>query len=745
MNQETAMRSTELSLREALSLLRRRKMVILQTFVVIVLVGVVITALSKPVYRTRTRILVEGKSMTVSTVNTSDPFSGLFTPSNGYDVLTQIEVLQSEDLLNRVYKAANIPYNPLTKSEARPVALTVKQVGDTNVIEIFADSQQPLYSERLARALPDVYKLYIAGNTEDQVQNALSFAQSRLKDEMAKETQAEIALERFKKKTKLSNLDIQRSDRIQAASQAEAELRRAQQENDGAIAAYNSLVASRDSIPPLLETPTTQSNNLQRDAQKDRIATLKALRAEKMILFKANHPEVQKVEAQIAEQEARLKEMPEKITTVSKTTNLRYVKAQDLVDDAKSRVSATEKQLARAQANAESLRGRVDEFNNIERIMNELQRDIDRRAAMVTSLTQTVANMQLHDKAIHDPVVTITPAEAPEQIAPKVTRNLVLAILFGLALGIGFALLQEYLDDRVNSTDEARQIAGVPALGYVPLLAKQESRLISDARSGSTLESFRVLRSNVQFASVDMPVSSLMLTSTNPGEGKSMTACNLAIAMALDGRSVILVDADLRLPTIHEKLGLTQQPGLTNVLLGRKELEETLQTTDIPGLRILTAGSLPPNPAELLNSLAMRQLHDDLKDLADVVIFDCPPCLATADAQVMSSIVDGVLFVMQLGETKKSPMRHSIDLLNQAHARIIGVVFNKIDLSASRDDYYYSFDSYYTNGNGNGNGKKSRNGYLSRARSEEDSEALVPKNGSTDGDETFSGKHSKNG
>ncbi len=224
------------------------------------------------------------------------------------------------------------------------------------------------------------------------------------------------------------------------------------------------------------------------------------------------------------------------------------------------------------------------------------------------------------------------------------------------------------------------------------------------------LESYRVLRSNVRFAAVDEPLQSILVTSTVPGEGKSLTAANLAVAMALDGKRVVLVDADLRRPTVHEKFGLRHAPGLTNVLVGAMDLDSALQSTSIENLRILTSGPIPPNPAELLNSRAMEQTQEDLKERADMVIFDSPPCLSVADAQVLSATVDGLIYVIQLGSTKKSALRHGYELLRQAHARILGVVYNKIQTDNGRSEYYYGYYSYYhkaelpSKGNGHGNG-----------------------------------------
>ena len=292
----------------------------------------------------------------------------------------------------------------------------------------------------------------------------------------------------------------------------------------------------------------------------------------------------------------------------------------------------------KAQSHATEATAKLGKFSTLDRQQAELQRNLEEHQANVKTLTTTVQMLDLRDKATHDPLMTITPAGPAFQVAPRPVVNMIYSAVVGLILALGLALLQEFMDDRVNSPDDARRMLDTPVLGYVPLIEKEEGRLLSQTRSnGAILESYRVVRSNVQFATLGSQVCSLLVTSTVPGEGKSVTATNLAIAMALDGKKVILVDADLRRSTVHQKFDIPQSPGLTNVLIGRTSLEAALRDTEFPGLRLLTAGPQPPNPAELLNSEPMQRLHERLKEYADVVIYDSPPCLATADAQVLSA------------------------------------------------------------------------------------------------------------
>lgn len=720
-------RPDEVAPQEILQVLKRRKLVVIQTFAVIVAVGILITFVTRPVYRSMTRVLVEGKSLTLSQVNANDPLSNLFLPPAGYDVGTQIEVLQSEKVLDETYKAAGIPLRFASGKKDRSVNLKVKQIGDTNVIEITADSTEPAYAEGMTKMLPATYLKYITGNRKVEVTSALQFAQKRLKEEEAKLNKAELALESFRNRVRLIDLQAERTNQLQQSSAVAADVRKAEAAVSGSRARLNSLIAERNALPASLETPTTTTNNVQIDAQKDRIAVLQAERAKLLVLFKPDSAELDKVDAQIAAMEARLAQLAPTVTSVSRAPNPTVVVYNEKIVEARATLTSAEAELADVKAAEGSMNQGAGKYSAIERRQAKLQRTLERSANTVSMLAKSVEDLSLREKATHDPGLVITAAQKAEKVAPSLRNNLILSVLLGLVAGIGFAFLQDFLDDRINAPEDARQILGTPSLGYVPLLKNQETRLIASQRRGSLLESFRVMRSNVQFATVDGAVRTIQVTSTNPGEGKSTTALNLAIAMALDGRDVILVDADLRRPTIHEKLGITQQPGLTNILLGRVSLTEALRDTDTPGLRILTTGHLPPNPAELLNSSSMRQLIEDLKGHADIVIFDTPPCLATADAQVMSAIVDGVLYVVHLGETKRTALRHAREMLHQAHARVLGMVFNKIDTSANSPSYY-GYDSYYSRGG---------NAYLSDGKETsadvvEDTRALVRKNGKRD-------------
>ncbi len=684
--QEESSKTSDISLREYLDLLQRRKGILIQTFVSVFVVGVVITFMTKPLYRTNARVLVEGKSYYVQQFDPSNPMGNLFSADAGHEVDTQLEVIQGEKVVADTYKAAGVPVGT--------VKLQAKQSGTTDVIDVTTESRSPLYAQLFANKLPTVYLDYVTGNRRTEISKALDFASNRLAQENKALTRAETDLQHFRERSHVSEVTVERENRIKTKVAAEDDAQKSAAHVAALEARLTILQRTAKTLPDFVDNPTA-TTNAQIQSLKDQIAGLQTQRQALLVQSKPANVKVQEVDAQLAHLQERLAAAPDMTTTVQRIPNPAILANVEKIAATQTELDEEKAHLANVRQNANLDASGLDKYGNLERQQVRMQREIERHQAAVNTLTKSVDDLSLRKSATHDPVLLISPAPLGQQIAPKPMNNLLAATLIGLILGLCFALLQEFLDDRINTPEEAKRIFGASALGYIPLVEDADARLLARTRNGNLLETYRVLRSNVMFSAVDAPIRSIMITSTMPGEGKSMTAFNLAVAMALDGRRVILVDADLRRPTAHKLVGVERRPGLTNVLVGELALDEALQDTGVRNLRVLTAGPLPPNPAEILNSQAMRQVHATLRDRADVIIYDTPPCLATADAQVVSADVDGVLYVAQFGETKKSAMRRSAELLHQAHARILGVVFNKIDISGKRDDYYYGYYRYY--------------------------------------------------
>jgi capsular exopolysaccharide synthesis family protein len=202
-------------------------------------------------------------------------------------------------------------------------------------------------------------------------------------------------------------------------------------------------------------------------------------------------------------------------------------------------------------------------------------------------------------------------------------------------------------------------------------------------------EQYRTIRTNIEFASVDKEMRSLLVTSSGPSEGKSSTTANLAVVFAQQGKKVLLVDADLRKPTVHYTFKLDNRLGLSTVLVGEKSLDDTIKETDVPNLHILTCGPIPPNPSELLGSNAMKQMIQKAQESFDMVIFDTPPVLAVTDAQILANTCDGALVVVRSEQTEYEAIQKAKELLEPAHAKLLGIVLNDVAQSKSSTYYYY--------------------------------------------------------
>jgi capsular exopolysaccharide synthesis family protein len=299
----------------------------------------------------------------------------------------------------------------------------------------------------------------------------------------------------------------------------------------------------------------------------------------------------------------------------------------------------------------------------------------------------------------------LSSASPGTQVLPRTKLNLALGLLAGILLGLAYALIRKQFDRRLRSTEEVERQFGVPVIGAIP--QSQHMRLddgqelslavtaASDARSGSAAEAFRKLRTNLAFMDVDHPPRVIVVTSPKQADGKSTIAANLAAAIAIGGQPVTLIDGDLRRPTVADSLGMVDGAGLTDVLVRRVTAEQVMQDhPDVPGLRVLASGAIPPNPSELLGSQTMRTLVAELAEDA-MVIIDAPPLLAVTDAAVLSRSADGAIVVISHGGTLDSELAASLNHVSQVHGRTLGIVFNRMRRSAGGAFYgadYYRYE-----------------------------------------------------
>jgi capsular exopolysaccharide synthesis family protein len=284
-------------------------------------------------------------------------------------------------------------------------------------------------------------------------------------------------------------------------------------------------------------------------------------------------------------------------------------------------------------------------------------------------------------------------AEVPTYpVLPRTQRDLMVATLGGLLLAFGLVFTFEYFDSRIKTPDEVKAHLGLPFLGMIPTCTGidrgGEAPLLHSDVPPAFSEAIRSVRTAVLFSSADESARTVVITSTGPHEGKTLVSSSLAITLAQAGQRTVIVDADMRRPRMHEALGRSQEPGLSNVLVGESTLADAARPTTVPNLSLLAAGHIPPNPAELLGSQKYLDLIADLKKRFDWVIIDAPPVMPVTDAAVVAHPAGGVIFVIGSEMTPRQNAAAAIEQLRGANAKFIGAVLNRVNVH--RHSYYYS-------------------------------------------------------
>lgn len=367
------------------------------------------------------------------------------------------------------------------------------------------------------------------------------------------------------------------------------------------------------------------------------------------------------------------------------------------------------------------LRGALDQQKQQANQLNEsaieyslLKRDVDTNRTLYEGLLEKLKEAGitagLHSTNIRKVDQARTPTVPAE---PQIPRNLAFALALGLSTGICLAFFQETMDNTVRTPEQAQLISNLPSLGMIPMgsrnlagngsqklslaSSKEAVELVTQSRPQSQMaESYRALRTSLLLTTLGAPPKIILVTSALPQEGKTTTSINCAIALAQKGGRVLLMDADLRRPSIHKTFGMPPKAGLSNVLTGNASLEEAVARAPlVPGLFVLPAGPLPPNPAELLASQNIREMLDQLRSQYDHIVIDTPPTLSVTDAVVLSQKADALVLVIRAGQTTKQALRRSRDLLLQVNARVAGVLLNAVNLHSPDYYYYYEYQGKY--------------------------------------------------
>ncbi len=360
---------------------------------------------------------------------------------------------------------------------------------------------------------------------------------------------------------------------------------------------------------------------------------------------------------------------------------------QQNLNQAKKQIDDTAAQIAQLQATPNS--GAVNQAQ-----ISGLQQQLSQFQSTYGSLLEAQQNMAIAQAQIGVQTSVAEPAKAPKSpVKPRVVLNTALGGMLSLLVAIGMVAMIGYLDNTIKTSEDLRETIGGGALGSIPVTSNLgPSTILQHPRSAAS-EGFRALRTNLQFAMADKNIKVIGVTSIRPAEGKSTVSASLALVLAQGGQRVLLIDADLRKPRQHHQFAsVNNRVGLTNLLRGtHSNPAEVIQQTEIPNLRVLTSGPLPANPADTLYAPRMRQVLNDLKQEADVILLDTPP-LGVSDPIIVAGLVDGMLLVVGSGRSRKNELAAALERIGLSGAPVVGVILNRVDMEGEGYYYYYRSD-----------------------------------------------------
>lgn len=453
---------------------------------------------------------------------------------------------------------------------------------------------------------------------------------------------------------------------------------------------------NRQRAKPIVQVPTREPNP-ERAIVESQLRQHQVELANLLARYRRDHPAVQQVQRQIQSLEARLERLPEYVERAVHSPNSRIQQLEDQIDQ-------TDIQIAQQRERIDHLQATINRISaNASDLPLELA-DIDRLKNRIDLLRNTYQNFmtQLEQSKLRDAIksgsaTVIDEAVTAQEIKPQPGRVLIFAFALGLFAAFMLSLLLEALDDTFHSPEDLKYYTDIPFLGMIPMLEDGGDELVTiTAPKSPPAEAYRVLRSNIHFAQIENPARTYLVTSAGAGEGKSITAANLAVVFAQAGQGVLMIDSDLRRPVQHRLFGVNADRGLTNVLMGESTLEEVAVASEVPGLSVLPTGPLPPNPAELLDSDPMDEVLREAITRYDIVLLDSPPAIVLTDAVLLASRVDETILVAECDHVSRSAFDEMVRLIRNARGSVLGALLNKLKLSTSDYYYYYYYYDYYT-------------------------------------------------
>jgi succinoglycan biosynthesis transport protein ExoP len=715
---------------EYLRVLLKRKWIVVGCLLTIFTVVAIATLRQVPIYEANGSIAVKKPD---SSLNFKDANAISFDYYDPTEMETEVKILQSDLLALQVIKELNLdrqpefggksPTSALPSSldlapdplEADPSRtssllssfkgrLTISLLPNSRIMSVRFRDSDPQTAQNVVNKLMGDYQ---ENNYKTRFNNTMQVSDwlgQQLVDLQMKVETSQEKLVRYQKEHEILGIDEKQNITTAKLDELKRALTIAESERMRKEAFYR-LMESGDpdaiaSSAGGLDGPGGggQSASGLLETLRSKQADLKIQIADLNTQFGPSYPKLAQLNNQLAEIEVQLQSEMKKIASKVKGQYTTALGREDLLSQA----------LEKQKQAANKLNENAIEYSL-------LKRDLETNRQLYEGLLEKLKEAGISEGLKSNNFQIVNSARVPTYpVEPNVPRNLGFAFVLGLTSGVGLAFLLEGLDNTVRTTEQAQAISGLPPLGMIPLGSKttrdgasskrlilassnEAVELITHVRPQSQMaESYRALRTSLLLSHLGAPPKVIMVTSALPQEGKSTTSINCAVVLAQKGVRVLLIDCDLRRPSIHKTLGMGPRSGLSNVLTGSVTLKQAITVAPtLPNLDVLPAGTPPPNPAELLASTNMRDVLAELRDKYDHIVLDTPPTLSVTDAVVLSPRADAIVLVIRSGSTTKQALRRSRDILMQVNARVSGVLLNAVDLSSPDYYYYYEYQGKY--------------------------------------------------
>jgi succinoglycan biosynthesis transport protein ExoP len=722
----------QVHLLDRLSAVYRHRRVAGAAFVIVVGLMMIQTYSKIPLYRASARVQIQDERTTaVSNLNANDP---IFWQDSEQYYNTQYSILRSRGLAKRVVQRLKLQNHPLFNGSApqsrgplslvretrqalgksvrslfsrgAPETPSAKPAVDESAVESSLISQflggveiTPEKTSRLVEigytsTSPEFAALAATTLAEEYAQQNIDLRLETinknlvwLTDEVVKQekkvTEAETAMSRYREQQNALSLEDRQNivvARLNTLNDTATRARTARLQKE---ASYNQMKAVDPKSDGADAYPVISTNPGVMEA-KTRLNELVADKARLSSRYLPGHPDLLKVEGQIESARAAL---------VAQRTRV--------IESARNEYEAAANEERSYAGQLEAQKGAAMDLDRKSGAYQILQRQAETNRSIYQSLMQQQKELRVVSNSRTNNVLVMDRAEAPGgPFSPNARRDWFTALMAGLLVALGLAFGLEYLDDTVKTPDDVTERLRLPLLGLVPSVRGKRVPLLTEPVPHDFGEAFRSLRTSIVFTSGSEGPRVVAVTSSQPLEGKTTTACNLGMVLALGGSRVLLVDADMRRPGLHTVIGVPNEVGLSHLLVGQARVRDAVQKTSEPNLFVIAAGRIPPNPSELLSSERMSALLANLRSGPfDWVIIDTPPVLAVTDAVIVARAVSGVVFVIGSEMTRRVHAERAIETLTAGKTKSIGAVLNRVDLDRNR--YYYSryygynYQNYY--------------------------------------------------